>query len=144
VEAGAGLGFSVWTAARSLNLVVVTLTVQNMMVVMTPVMWKETLVFLLELVTVMGKETLVFLLELVTVMVAEKGNLVMVTLTVQNRMVVMTSVMVKLVADLLSLKWRENWGGTPAFLPWLLEERILKHSCTWLGLRGNRCRICLP
>ena len=89
MEAGAGLGFSVWTAARSLNLVVVTLTVQN-------------------------------------------------------RMVVMTSVMVKLVADLLSLKWRENWGGTPAFLPWLLEERILKHSCTWLGLRGNRCRICLP
>ena len=129
MEAGAGLGFSLWTAARSLNLVVVTLTVQNMMVVMTPVMWKE---------------TLVFLLELVTVMVAEKGNLVMVTLTVQNRMVVMTSVMVKLVADLLSLKWRENWGGTPAFLPWLLEERILKHSCTWLGLRGNRCRICLP
>ena len=94
MEAGAGLGFS-WTGARSLNLVMVTLTVQNMMVVMTPGMWKE---------------TLVFLLELVTVMVAGKGNSVTVTLTVQNMMVVMTSVVVKLVADLLSLRGRG--GGT--------------------------------
>jgi len=84
------------------------------------VMGKETLVFLLELVTVMGKETLVFLLELVTVMVAGKGNSVTVTLTVQNMMAVMmtaarslhqqVTVMVKLVADLLSLRGRG--GGT--------------------------------
>lgn len=82
-----------------------------MMVVMTPGMWKE---------------TLVFLLELVTVMVAGKGNSVTVTLTVQNMMAVMmtaarslltaarslhqqVTVMVKLVADLLSLR---GGGGT--------------------------------
>ena len=71
-------------------------------------MGKETLIFLLELVTVMGKkmETMTMTLVVVT----GKGNLVTVTLTVQNMMVVMTSVMVKLVADLLSL--RGGGGGT--------------------------------